>query len=176
MSNPKCGPMRQTCPTPAMCLVGGCGAMRQRYGVPGGRVTADEIAAREAIGKEIDLDVFGKLAEINKISKPKDMKFDGGKFRWELLMEGFPKALKGFAAVLTFGALKYEAHSWRTVDRAYERYRGAMYRHLNAIEAGEVYDPESGLPHWDHVMFGAGACRELDKRIKKERKKGSVDW
>lgn len=91
------------------------------------------------------------------------LKFDGGKPRWSLLMEGCNKALAGVAAVLTFGAKKYEAHSWKQVENNKERYRDAMYRHLNAIESGEVLDPESGLPHWDHVACNALFLSELNK-------------
>ena len=94
------------------------------------------------------------------------MKFDGGKPRWSLMMQGLPKFLEGVAKVLTFGAGKYAAHSWRGVPEGYERYRDALYRHLNAIERGETHDPESGLPHWYHVGCNVGFCTELDERIK----------
>jgi len=92
------------------------------------------------------------------------LKFDGGKPRWSLLMQGLPSFLTGIAEVLTFGAKKYQAHSWRGVPEGYERYRDALYRHLNAIERGEYIDPESGLPHWHHVGCNAGFCSELDPR------------
>lgn len=90
------------------------------------------------------------------------LKYDGGKPRWSLLMQGLPRFLTGIADVLTFGAKKYQAHSWRSVPEGYERYRDALYRHLNAIERGEYLDPESGLPHWYHVGCNAGFCAELD--------------
>lgn len=91
------------------------------------------------------------------------LKFDGGKGRWSLLMGGMAKALAGVVAVLTFGAKKYAAHSWKQVENNKERYRDALYRHLNAIESGEVLDPESGLPHWDHVACNALFLSELEK-------------
>lgn len=94
------------------------------------------------------------------------MKFDAGKPRWSLLMGGCGKALAGVAAVLTFGAAKYAAHSWKQVENNKERYRDAMYRHLNAIESGEELDPESGLPHWDHVACNALFLSELNKETK----------
>lgn len=90
------------------------------------------------------------------------LKFDGGKPRWSLLMQGCAKALTGVAEVLTFGAKKYAAHSWKQVENNKERYRDALYRHLNAIERGEVLDPESGLPHWDHVACNALFLSELN--------------
>lgn len=91
------------------------------------------------------------------------MKFDAGKPRWSLLMGGVSKALSGVAQVLTFGAQKYSAHSWKTVPNNQERYRDALYRHLNALEGGELTDPESGLPHWDHICCNALFLSELSK-------------
>lgn len=64
-----------------------------------------------------------------------------------------PLALEGLAAVLTFGAKKYAAHNWRK-GIANTRLIAAMLRHLFAIMRGEDVDPESGLPHIDHV----GCC------------------
>lgn len=93
------------------------------------------------------------------------LKYDGGKPRWGLMTEGLPKFLQGVVDVLTFGAKKYQAHSWKEVEDGYNRYRDAMYRHLNAIERGETHDPESGLPHWDHVATNVSFCRELDDRL-----------
>jgi len=78
-------------------------------------------------------------------------------------MGGMPKALAGVAAVLTFGAKKYAAHSWKQVENNKERYRDALYRHLNQLEAGELVDSESGLSHWDHIACNALFLSELSK-------------
>jgi hypothetical protein len=78
------------------------------------------------------------------------MKFDQEKPRMDLLD---PLALEGLAAVLTFGAKKYAAHNWRG-GLSYGRLVAALLRHLFAILRGERTDPESGLPHIDHV----GCC------------------
>lgn len=93
------------------------------------------------------------------------LKFDGGKPRPTLLFGGggCAKAIAGVIDVLTFGAKKYAAHSWRQVENNKERYRDAMYRHLAAIESGETHDPESGLPHWDHVATNVLFLSELEK-------------
>lgn len=77
-------------------------------------------------------------------------KFDGEKPRTDLLD---PLALEGLAKVLTFGSIKYTAHNWRG-GIAYSRLIGAALRHLFAILRGEDVDPESGLPHVDHL----GCC------------------
>lgn len=75
------------------------------------------------------------------------MKFDATKARLELVD---PLAINGLAAVLEFGAKKYAVDNWRK-GFAYTRIIGSLERHLNAIKAGELTDPESGLPHIDHV-------------------------
>jgi hypothetical protein len=77
-------------------------------------------------------------------------KKDQDKPRMDLLD---PLALEGLANVLTFGAQKYAPHNWRK-GIANTRLIAAMLRHLFAIMRGEDNDPESGLPHIDHV----GCC------------------
>lgn len=64
-----------------------------------------------------------------------------------------PLALEGIARVLDFGAKKYAAHNWRG-GISYSRLIAAALRHLFAILRGEDTDPESGLPHVDHL----GCC------------------
>ena len=91
----------------------------------------------------------------------KAMKFDGDKVRQELLMQGCPNAIEGVSKVLTFGAAKYAAHSWKQLENNVERYTGALYRHMNAIDRGEEVDPESGLPHIYHVACNAMFLAEL---------------
>lgn len=78
-------------------------------------------------------------------------KTDGGKVRPALLMEGVPRALLLVSAVLTYGAQKYEAHSWRRVSA--DRYRDAKYRHVlePLAQLGET-DTESGLLHTAHEL------------------------
>lgn len=78
------------------------------------------------------------------------MKFDQDKVMMELVR---PEFTEGVAKVLTFGAKKYAANNWMK-GLTYTRIIGAMKRHLAEIEKGVFYDPESGLPHIDHV----GCC------------------
>lgn len=78
------------------------------------------------------------------------LKFDGGKAQPGLLIDGVPRALSRVADVLTFGAKKYKAHSWKQVENGQERYNDAKVRHQLAAGRGEVYDPESGIEHLAH--------------------------
>ena len=84
-------------------------------------------------------------------------------------------ALVGVSKVLGFGAKKYAAHNWRGGIQ-YSRLIGAAYRHLGAINSGEDIDPESGLPHVDHlgccVMFLSNMMKhrpDLDDRYKEPK-------
>lgn len=100
-------------------------------------------------------DNLSSLAKAVKGERGAGLKYDSGKGRWSLLMQGCSLALAGVVEVLGFGAKKYAAHSWKVVENGEERYRDALYRHLHAIERGEELDPESGLPHWDHLLCNA---------------------
>lgn len=83
--------------------------------------------------------------------RPQNQKQDAGKVRMELLD---PYAMSQLAAVLTFGAEKYEANGWRK-GIEWTRTVGAMLRHLTAFMGGETHDPETGLPHTAHIMCNA---------------------
>ena len=88
-------------------------------------------------------------------------KFDKDKQRPDLLLVGCPVAIADVVAVLTSGAVKYSAHSWRNVPDAQERYRAAMLRHVLAFCSGEDTDPESGHPHLAHVAVNAAFLLEF---------------
>lgn len=92
-------------------------------------------------------------------SRGAGLKFDGGKPQMRLLP---PVAMLEMAKVMTFGAEKYEADSWRQVEGANERYLDALGRHYNAWCRGEEVDDESGLSHMAHIMCNAAFLLELD--------------
>lgn len=90
------------------------------------------------------------------------IKNDTDKIEMDLLD---PLAIEGLAAVLTFGKRKYAAHNWRK-GFAWMRLMAALLRHSFAIIRGEDNDPESGLPHIDHV----GCCWMFLSNMMKTRK------
>lgn len=77
----------------------------------------------------------------------------------------FRKAMEAVAKVSEYGAKKYAVaysdQNWRRVEDAKNRYADALARHFAAYVAGESHDPESGLPHLDHVSWNANALIEL---------------
>ena len=91
-------------------------------------------------------------------------KFDQGKLRHDLVL---PEAEDALAQVLTFGAEKYAAHSWKTVPDLNVRYYAALRRHLNAWRAGEKTDEESGLPHLAHAACNIYFLLQYELEIKK---------
>jgi Domain of unknown function (DUF5664) len=101
-------------------------------------------------------------------TQPQGIKYDKEKPRFDLLD---PKALQGLAEVLTFGAQKYAANNWRN-GIEYSRLIAALMRHLNAIQDGEDIDPESGLPHIDHL----GCCWMFLSNLTKTRKDLDDRW
>lgn len=108
-------------------------------------------------------------------SGSQEFKADGGKTRPTLVSIGFAKALRAVQATTDYGAVKYEAHSWKTVPNAIERYLEAAARHRQEREIRQghfseiMYDPqvildadrESDLPHLAHEIFCLLAVLEL---------------
>lgn len=89
------------------------------------------------------------------MTKRKDMKFDQGKPRLDLIEPAF---IMGLGKVLAFGAAKYKANSWKSeVHDAEDRYYAAAQRHLIQFRGGEPDDQETGLSHLLHaacnIMF-----------------------
>jgi hypothetical protein len=60
---------------------------------------------------------------------------------------------------MTFGANKYTDRNWEN-GMSWGNVLASMKRHINAIEAGEDYDAESGLLHSAHVMCNAAFLTE----------------
>ncbi len=89
------------------------------------------------------------------------LKYDSDKVRPSLLFKSLNKAIWGVLKVLEYGARKYSPDNWRLVPT--EKYEDAMERHLLAFLSGEENDPESGLPHIDHLICSALFISEMRK-------------
>jgi len=76
------------------------------------------------------------------------LKYDGGKLDFSLVDDD---AEAETAAVLTYGATKYEPGNWSKVDGAGDRYYAALRRHLHAFRKGETLDRETKLHHLAHA-------------------------
>ncbi len=111
----------------------------------------------------------GAMIPLSPSQPATGLKFNSGKLPTQLLS---PIALAGTSAVLAFGAKKYSAHNWRG-GLKWGDVIGAILRHLFAMMMGEDLDPETKLPHVDHlgceIMFLQELYRtrkDLDDRYK----------
>lgn len=110
----------------------------------------------------IATEVTEVLSDVSQQTTTIGMKFDDGKTRLELIPT---ELIEGVGRVLTFGAQKYEAENWRNFTEAdFPRLVGASMRHMEKYRRGEVFDPESGLPHLAHLATNLGFLLALDKR------------
>jgi len=82
-----------------------------------------------------------------------EFKADAGKPNPTLMEKGVPRALAVVQSTLDYGNLKYEAHSWKKVPNAIERYDAAARRHRNLRDQGETHDLESWIHHLGHEII-----------------------
>lgn len=115
----------------------------------------------------------------------KDLKFDRGKSRIDLIDPGF---IKEIGDVMELGARKYTEESWKTIKDGKKRHTAALLRHLYAYLDGEEFDEETEASHLINVAFNVMCIRWADrcfvktmatkcadqKRIHKELIKGGI--
>lgn len=104
---------------------------------------------------------------VGKDGSGKDDRADG-KLRWDLL----PLAeIENIVEVYTKGAKKYADNSWQDIPDGFNRYLGALMRHLVAYTKGERFDSDTGCMHLAQVAWNAIAMLYYDKH-----NKGLVEW
>ncbi|QPC43478.1 hypothetical protein HW532_12705 [Kaustia mangrovi] len=111
--------------------------------------------------------VTGEVALRERASNDTGRKDDGGKLRMELIP---PEVVEATAAVLTFGASKYEDRNWER-GMKWGRVFGALMRHLWSWWRRERADPETGYSHLWHaacciaflIAYEARQCGEDDR-------------
>lgn len=92
------------------------------------------------------------MRDMNKKIESKKNDIIDGKIRMDLL----PWAeLEEIARVYTAGAKKYGPNQWQDLPNGYERYKGAMLRHLCEVEKGNDIDNETGCYHIAQVAWNA---------------------
>lgn len=71
-------------------------------------------------------------------------------------MELIPlKVMEEVAKVFTAGAKKYGENTWQNLPNGFERYKGALLRHLTEIEKGNEVDEDTGCLHIAQVVTNA---------------------
>ena len=89
----------------------------------------------------------------------KGTRYNDGKEQLSMILEA-RNALYGCAKVLEFGKAKYDRGNWRNGLNHTETC-DSLLRHLSAYLSGEDLDPESELPHVDHVLCNALFLAEM---------------
>ena len=92
-------------------------------------------------------------------------RYNSGKPELSFILQG-EKGLTGLAQVLEFGGRKYDRGNWLKGLPPTEIIDSLM-RHLVSYTGGEVIDPESGLPHIDHIHANAKFLAEHGDRDEK---------
>lgn len=104
--------------------------------------------------------IFSYPSEVKFLVK--SLKHDSGKLRYDLVP---PIAAKALATVLTYGAKKYKANSRQELGDFQARYTAALFRHIEAWRAGELYDKESGIQHLAHALCNLVFLLWYDMRL-----------
>lgn len=85
-----------------------------------------------------------------------------GKVQLSYILEA-DVAVAGACRVFEFGAVKYARKDWKKGLEPNEII-DSLLRHLTSYQNGEVLDPESGLPHVDHITCNALFLATFGKR------------
>lgn len=94
-----------------------------------------------------------QMADLEDDSKKTGVRLNTGKAPIGMILEA-KHALEGCAEVMAFGAKKYSRSNWRK-GLSHTQIADSLSRHLIAWLSGEDLDPESGLPHLNHLLCNA---------------------
>lgn len=99
------------------------------------------------------------------------LRFNGGKPQLSYALLG-KEVVEGECKVWEYGANKYAPGNWLK-GQSLVKALDSVFRHASALLNGEDLDPETGLPHCDHLVCAAKIVSQsfhtrpdLDDRVK----------
>ena len=109
-----------------------------------------------------------KRNELVEIEPSESVKNDiiDNKVRMDLLP--WPE-LEEIGKVYTAGAKKYGPNQWQNLEDGYQRYKGAMLRHLTELEKGNDIDEETGCMHAAQIAWNAIAMLHFKLKEKENK-------
>jgi hypothetical protein len=93
------------------------------------------------------------------------LRYNTGKSQLSYMLEA-DVAMKGMCSVFEFGAKKYARSNWKK-GLSVNEIMDSLLRHMTALANGEVIDPESRLPHVDHITCNAVFLATFGERVNK---------
>jgi len=96
-----------------------------------------------------------------KIAPEQALRYNQGKSNLSYVLSA-PNAIDGLSAVMAYGSAKYARDNWKK-GLPYTEVIDSLLRHLTAFSNGEDSDPESLLPHIDHVLCNAFFLAEFTR-------------
>lgn len=109
----------------------------------------------DAIDKEF-IDWYDKDEKLEKPLKKNTASVKNDIVDDKVMMDLLPwRELEEIAKVYTAGAKKYGPNKWQGLPNGYQRYKGAMLRHLTELEKGNDVDPDTGCLHAAQVAWNA---------------------
>lgn len=111
---------------------------------------------------------FESVLPETQVAPMEGIKYDTGKNRMGLVLQGFSNALWEVGRVGTFGCSKYGEGNWQYLEDGIDRYKDALFRHLFQWMQGEEIDKESGIKHLSHALWNLSAVLEFTLRDEKK--------
>lgn len=105
--------------------------------------------------KDTEFEENGNVGDVNSTERGSGARFSGGKPKFWLMPLHL---LISTVRVWEYGAKKYAAWNW-TKGMPWSEPISCMLRHALCLMAGETHDPETGEPHWAHIICN---CQMLE--------------
>lgn len=103
----------------------------------------------------VEVERNGHVGDVTSNERGSGARFSGGKPNFGLMPMHL---LVSTVRVWEYGAQKYAAWNWAK-GMPWSEPLNCILRHVMCLQAGEILDPETGQPHWAHIICN---CQMLE--------------